>query len=146
MKLYTSLFHQSGIDHMMRYEPGEEPSQPGTIKHAGFKLEGQEFAAMDGAGPHAFGFNEAISLMVRCDTQAEIDEYWSKLTEGGDPKAQQCGWLKDQFGISWQVVPTVLEKMMEDSDKQKSGRVMNAFLKMKKFDIAELQKAYEGDS
>lgn len=144
VNFYTSAFHKTKIDHTLRYGKGEEPDKEGTIRHAGFTLEGQEFAAMDSAHPHDFTFNEAISLIVRCATQAEIDGYWDKLSEGGDPKAQVCGWLKDKFGVSWQVSPTVLEEMLQDPDKTKVERVTEAFLKMKKFNIGELRKAFEG--
>jgi predicted 3-demethylubiquinone-9 3-methyltransferase (glyoxalase superfamily) len=106
-----------------------------------FYLDGQEFAALNG-GPH-FKFNEAISLMVRCESQAEIDYFWDKLGAGGDPNAQQCGWLKDKYGLSWQIVPTAMEEMMTSTDRAKSGRVMNVLLKMKKLDLAALQKAYD---
>jgi predicted 3-demethylubiquinone-9 3-methyltransferase (glyoxalase superfamily) len=144
IQFYTSVFRNAGIGGILRYEKGEEPDKEGTIKHAAFTLEGQEFAAMDSAYEHTFTFTEAISLLVRCRDQAEIDTYWEKLTEGGDPNAQVCGWLKDKFGLSWQVSPTVLEEMLQDPDKEKVERVTNAFLKMKKFDIGELKRAFEG--
>ena len=143
INLYKSIFDDSSIDYVMRYEKGEEPDKEGTIKHAGFILGGQEFAAMDSAKKHEFGFNEAISLMVECDNQEEIDYYWGKLTsEGGQESV--CGWLKDRFGVSWQVAPGILADMLNDPDKQKVERVTNAFLKMKKFDLEELRKAYRG--
>jgi predicted 3-demethylubiquinone-9 3-methyltransferase (glyoxalase superfamily) len=143
ISLYTSIFDDSSIDYVMRYEKGEEPDKAGTIKHAGFMLAGQEFAAMDSAKKHDFDFNEAISLMVECDNQKEIDYYWGKLTaEGGQESV--CGWLKDRFGVSWQVAPGILADMLNDPDKQKVERVTNAFLKMKKFDLEELRKAYRG--
>jgi predicted 3-demethylubiquinone-9 3-methyltransferase (glyoxalase superfamily) len=104
-----------------------------------FELEGQSFMALNG-GPQ-FKFTEAVSFVINCDTQEEVDHYWEKLTAGGDPKAQQCGWLKDKFGLSWQVVPTVLEELMSNPDPAKAGRAMNAMLKMKKLDIAELKRA-----
>jgi predicted 3-demethylubiquinone-9 3-methyltransferase (glyoxalase superfamily) len=107
-----------------------------------FELDGQRFTALNG-GP-LFKFNEAISFQVDCETQEEIDYYWDKLSEGGDKKAQQCGWLKDKFGASWQVVPRVLIEMMSDPDAEKSGRAMNAMLQMKKIDIAGLKQAYAG--
>ena len=144
IELYTSIFSRAKIGGIDRYGKDEGPDQEGTIKHAGFTLEGQEFAAMESAYEHKFTFNEAVSLMVRCRDQAEIDYYWDKLTAGGDPRAQVCGWLKDKFGLSWQVTPTVLEEMLQDPNKEKVERVTNAFLKMKKFDIAELKKAFEG--
>jgi len=142
IRSYASVFHDSGIGHIMRYGKDEEPDKEGTIKHAGFTLEGQEFAAMESARAHQFTFNEAISFMVHCRTQEEIDYYWGKLS--AHPEAEQCGWLKDRYGLSWQVVPTVMDEMMRTADGKKLARVTAAFLKMKKFDIAALQKAFEG--
>lgn len=109
---------------------------------APFTLEGQAFAAMDSARAHGFGFNEAISLMVQCATQEEIDSYWEKLS--ADPRAEQCGWLKDRFGVSWQVVPTRMNEIFREADPEARARVTKSFLKMKKFDIAELERAYAG--
>src|SRR5829696_8142621 len=123
---------------------GEEPDKEGTVKHAAFILEGQEFAAMDSARGHKFAFNEAISLMVHCETQNEIDRYWEKLS--ADPKAEQCGWLKDKYGLSWQIVPNLMDEMLtEDNDRNKNkiARVTEAFLQMKKLDITKLKMAYE---
>ena len=140
---YTSVFNKAKIGDILRYGKGEEPDKEGTIKHADFTLEGQEFAAMDSAYAHEFAFNEAISLMVHCKTQEEIDCYWEKLTADGGQEGM-CGWLKDKFGLSWQVAPTGLDKILRDRDKKKVERVTEAFLKMKKFDIGELKKAYEG--
>ena len=145
VNLYASVFRNAIVGDILRYSKGEEPDKEGTIKHVGFTLEGQELAAMDSAHEHKFGFNEAISLVVRCETQAEIDYYWDKLIVGGDPLAQVCGWLKDKFGVSWQVTPTILEEMLLDPDKSKVERVTEAFLKMKKFDIGELKRAFKGD-
>jgi len=140
MTFYTSVFHDAKIaEPVFRYGPGEEPDKEGTIRHAGFTLEGQEFAAMDSAHAHGFGFNEAISLMVHCDTQKEIDYYWDKLS--ADPNAEQCGWLKDKFGLSWQVVPNEMDEMLATTDQAKIARVTDAFLKMKKFDLAKLREA-----
>jgi predicted 3-demethylubiquinone-9 3-methyltransferase (glyoxalase superfamily) len=144
INFYASVFGNSRVGDILRYGKGEEPDKEGTVKHAGFIIEGQEFAAMDSAHEHKFTFNEAVSLLVRCESQDEIDRYWDKLIEGGDPKAQVCGWLKDKFGVSWQVTPTILEKMLQDPDKTNVERVTEAFLKMKKFDIEELKKAYQG--
>jgi len=141
--LYTSAFGNSGIGDILRYGKGEGPDREGTIKHAAFTLEGQEFAAMDSAYPHEFTFNEAVSLMKVCETQQEIDHYWKKLTADGGQESM-CGWLKDKFGVSWQVAPAVLHEMLRDPDKKKVERVTNAFLKMRKFDIGELRKAYRG--
>jgi len=143
VNLYTTVFHNSAIDHIMRYGKVEEPDKEGTVKHAGFTLEGQEFAAMDSNRVHNFTFNEAISFMVDCRTQKEIDYYWGSLTADGGQEGV-CGWLKDKFGVSWQVAPKVLNEMLRGSDPDKVARVTNAFLKMKKFDISELRKAYRG--
>lgn len=109
---------------------------------ADFMLENQWFAAMDSAHEHHFNFNEAISLMVYCDTQAEIDEYWQKLS--AVPEAEQCGWLKDRYGVSWQIVPTAMDEMMSQGTPEQMRRVTEAFLKMKKFDLTELQMVYAG--
>lgn len=142
IRFYASIFSRSKVGDILRYAKGEEPDREGTIKHAGFTLEGREFAAMDSAYEHGFSFTEAISFVVSCDTQKEIDHFWKMLTEGGDPNAQQCGWLKDKYDVSWQVTPAVLETMLADPDRKKVERVTNAYLKMKKFDIGELEKAY----
>ncbi len=142
VKMYTSIFHDSKIDHLMKYGPNEGPDKPESIKHAGFTLEGLEFAAMDSALPHEFQFNEAISFVVKCKTQEEIDYYWEKLS--ADPAAEQCGWLKDKFGVSWQIVPTLMDDMFAEGDQAKIGRVTQAFLKMKKFDIEKLKQAADG--
>ena len=141
INFYASLFHNAKVGDILRYGKGEEPDKEGTVKHAGFTLEGQEFAAMDSARGHNFTFNEAISFMVHCDTQDEIDYYWGKLS--AVPAAEQCGWLKDKYGLSWQIVPTVMDEMLKDKDQKKIARVTEAFLKMKKFDIDALKKAYE---
>lgn len=143
MQLYTSIFPNASITGIMRYDKGEEPDREGTVKHAGFRLEGQEFAAMDSAHKHKFSFNEAISLMVQCDTQEEIDHYWEKLS--ADPSAEQCGWLKDKFGVSWQIVPAAMEEMFKEKDEQKLARVTQAMLQMKKLDIAKLEEAARGE-
>ncbi|NJD52551.1 MAG: VOC family protein [Candidatus Methanoperedens sp.] len=140
---YTSVFKNVEIGNILRYGKGEEPDKEGTIKHADFTLENQGFAAMDSARKHDFSFNEAISLMVKCKNQEEIDYYWERLTADGGQESV-CGWLKDKFGVSWQVAPAGLDEMLRDHDKEKVERVTNAFLKMKKFDIGELRKAYEG--
>jgi predicted 3-demethylubiquinone-9 3-methyltransferase (glyoxalase superfamily) len=142
INFYASLFTEAKVGDIFRYGKGEEPDKEGTVKHAAFSLAGQDFAAMDSAHEHNFTFNEAISFIVHCDTQEEIDYYWGKLS--ADPKAEQCGWLKDKYGLSWQIVPTVMEEMLRDKDGKKLARVTEAFLKMKKFDIAKLKKAYEG--
>jgi predicted 3-demethylubiquinone-9 3-methyltransferase (glyoxalase superfamily) len=107
-----------------------------------FELDGQAFTALNG-GP-VFTFNEAVSLQVNCDTQEEVDYYWDRLSEGGDPKAQQCGWLKDKYGLSWQIVPRVLPEMLKDHESPKAQRAMEAMLRMKKLDIRELERAFAG--
>lgn len=139
---YTSVFPDSKVDHIQRYGAGEEPDRPGTIRHAYFALDGFKLAAMDSAREHDFGFNEAVSLMVNCDTQNEIDYYWDKLS--AVPEAEQCGWLKDRFGVSWQITPTALQELLDRGTEEQVARVTEAFLKMKKFDIAALRKAHEG--
>jgi predicted 3-demethylubiquinone-9 3-methyltransferase (glyoxalase superfamily) len=142
---YTSIFRNSKIGRISRYgEAGRETHRkpPGSVMTVAFELDGQTFTALNG-GP-IFKFNEAISLQVNCETQEEIDYYWEKLGAGGDEKAQQCGWLKDKYGVSWQIVPTVLPEMAGDPDPAKSGRVMEAILKMKKIKIDELKRAYAG--
>lgn len=139
---YSHVFPNAHIGPISFYGPGEPPAIPGTIKLAAFSLAGQNFAAMDSAYPHGFAFNEAISFMVNCDTQEEIDYYWEKLSFV--PEAEQCGWVKDQFGLSWQIVPTIMEKMMHTTDLDQLCRFTQAFLKMKKLDIEQLRQAYAG--
>jgi predicted 3-demethylubiquinone-9 3-methyltransferase (glyoxalase superfamily) len=142
MRFYASVFQGSSIDHVQYWGEGMAPNAPGSVMHGAFTLEGRQFAAMDSALDHGFGFNEAISLMVHCDTQAEIDHYWDALS--ADPAAEQCGWLKDRFGVSWQVVPTAMDAMMRSASPEQLARVTAAFLPMKKFDLAALQAAYDG--
>ena len=138
--LYVSIFKNSKVTSVSRYgEAG--PGPKGTAMTVQFQLDGQEFIALNG-GPH-FKFNESISFSVECKTQEEVDEYWAKLTADGGEEGP-CGWLKDKFGLSWQINPTILGKMLSDPDPQKSKRAMEAMLKMKKIDIAELQRAYDG--
>ncbi|MDN3655125.1 VOC family protein [Ferruginibacter paludis] len=142
-KYYTSIFKNSKIGRITRYgkEGFEIHKMPeGTVLTVEFWLEGQQFLALNG-GP-LFKFNEAVSFVINCETQEEIDFYWNKLTQGGDEKAQQCGWLKDKFGLSWQVTPTILPDMLADKDSAKSESVMHAMMQMKKIDIAALKKAY----
>jgi predicted 3-demethylubiquinone-9 3-methyltransferase (glyoxalase superfamily) len=146
-KFYVSIFENSAIGAVTRYgkEGFEVHGRPeGSAMTVSFRLEGQEFTALNG-GPH-FKFSEAISFVVRCETQAEVGRYWDKLTEGGDERAQQCGWLKDKFGVSWQIVPVALFEMMSGADKEKSGRAMQAMQQMKKLDLPALRRAYEGNS
>ena len=143
--LYTSIFPGSRIVTVSRYgEAGREVHgrPPGSVMVVAFELEGQAFTALNG-GP-VFKFNEAISFQVNCQTQEEVDHYWKKLSAGGDPAAQQCGWLKDKYGVSWQIVPAVLPKLVGDPTSEKSQRAMTAMLQMKKLDIAKLEKAYAG--
>lgn len=141
-KFYTSIFRNSKIGNISRYgEAGQEVhgKTAGTVMTVAFELDGQTFTALNG-GP-IFQFNEAISLQVDCETQEEVDYYWEKLSEGGDETAQQCGWLKDKYGVSWQIVPRVLVEILGDADESKSQRAMTAMLKMKKIDIDELKRA-----
>lgn len=142
---YTGIFRNSRIVMVTRYgEAGHEIHRmpAGTVMTVAFELDGQAFTALNG-GP-VFKFNEAVSFQVNCDTQEEVDYYWQKLSEGGDENAQQCGWLKDRFGVSWQVVPRILTRMLADPDSGKSERVMQAVLQMRKLEIAELKRAYAG--
>jgi predicted 3-demethylubiquinone-9 3-methyltransferase (glyoxalase superfamily) len=141
---YTAIFRNSKVVSVARY--GEETAKAsgrpkGSAMTVAFQLDGQNFVALNG-GPH-FKFSEAVSFVVNCQTQEEVDHYWEKLSAGGDEKAQQCGWLKDKYGLSWQIVPTVMVEMLQDKDPKKSGRVMQALLQMKKLDIKTLQRAYE---
>jgi predicted 3-demethylubiquinone-9 3-methyltransferase (glyoxalase superfamily) len=143
-RLYTSIFKNSKIGHISRYgEAGYEIHQkpPGSVMSIEFELNGQPFMGLNG-GP-LFKFNEAVSFQVLCESQVEVDYYWDKLSEGGDKDAQQCGWLKDKFGLSWQVVPTALFEMLKDKDARKSQAVMTAMLQMRKIEIAKLREAYE---
>lgn len=139
---YVSAFKDSKVGSMNRYPAGMEPDKEGTVMFADFQLAGQWFAAMDSAHTHDFAFNEAISLLVRCKDQEEIDTLWEKLS--AVPEAEQCGWLKDKFGLSWQIVPERMDEMMRTGDKEALARVTKAFMQMKKFDLAELERAYEG--
>jgi predicted 3-demethylubiquinone-9 3-methyltransferase (glyoxalase superfamily) len=141
INFYSSVFGNSRVGDVLRYSKGEEPDKEGNVKHASFMLEDQDFAAMDSAREHNFAFNEAISFMVHCNTQKEIDYYWEKLS--AYPEAEQCGWLKDKYGLSWQIVPNIMDEMLKDNDEKKIARVTEAFLQMKKLDIAKLKEAYE---
>jgi predicted 3-demethylubiquinone-9 3-methyltransferase (glyoxalase superfamily) len=146
VNFYTSIFKNSKIGNISRYgEAGYEihGKPAGTAMTIEFELNGHAFTALNG-GP-VFKFNEAISFQVGCESQEEVDYYWEKLSEEGDKKAQQCGWLKDKYGVSWQIVPTVLGKMLQDKDAKKSESVMKALLQMKKLDIKTLKQAYEKD-
>jgi predicted 3-demethylubiquinone-9 3-methyltransferase (glyoxalase superfamily) len=142
-KFYTSIFKNSRIGRISRYgkEGHEIHGRPeGSVLTVEFEINGHSFTALNG-GP-VFKFNEAVSFQVYCESQQELDHYWEKLAKGGDAKAQQCGWLKDKYGVSWQVVPTVLAGMLQDKDTRKSERVMKEVLQMKKLDIARLEQAY----
>jgi predicted 3-demethylubiquinone-9 3-methyltransferase (glyoxalase superfamily) len=141
MRFYVSVFKNSKVGRITHYgEAGAKVSGrlKGSVMTATFEIEGQEFMALNG-GPH-FTLSEAVSFIVKCDTQEEIDTFWEELSEGGEKGI--CGWLKDKFGLSWQIVPTVLSDMMQDKDAEKTNRVMEAVLQMKKLDIARLQEAY----
>jgi predicted 3-demethylubiquinone-9 3-methyltransferase (glyoxalase superfamily) len=145
VEFYTSIFSNSKIVKIVRYgEAGYEIHRrpAGSVMTVAFELDGQAFTALNG-GP-IFKFNEAISFQIMCETQKEVDYYWERLSQGGDEKAQQCGWLKDKYGLSWQVVPSVLIELLNDPDPAKSQRTMTAMLQMKKIDIDSLKRAYAG--
>jgi predicted 3-demethylubiquinone-9 3-methyltransferase (glyoxalase superfamily) len=146
IKFYVSVFSEAGeeaevlgVTHYPKVTEKVSGKPAGSVMTVSFRLAGQEFVAINGGEP--FKLSEAFSMVINCETQKEIDYYWEKLKEGGDEKAQVCGWLKDRFGLSWQIVPANIEKMLQDQDK--TERVMAAVLEMKKIDLAELQKAYE---
>lgn len=149
IKFYASVFRNAPAgagateaEVLSRYGKGEEPEKEGTVRRAQFSLAGQEFVAMDSARDHRFAFNEAVSFMVPCDTQEEIDYFSNSLS--ADPKAEQCGWLKDKYGLSWQISPVAMQELMGGSDRARIDRVTQAFLKMKRFDIAALKRAAAG--
>lgn len=142
---YTSIFKNSKIEKVQRYsQAGQEihGRPPGSVMTVVFELNGQKFTALNG-GP-AFKFNEAISFEVHCETQEEVDAYWERLSAGGDPKAQQCGWLKDKYGVSWQIIPAGMDELFDDYTSPQAQRAMRAMLQMKKLDLAALKRAYEG--
>lgn len=139
---YLSVFKDSKRGAIARYPADMPPHKEGAVMFTDFMLEGQWLAATDAPGDHDFKFNEAISLIVRCDSQEEIDYYWERLS--ADPESEQCGWLKDKFGVSWQVTPNEMDEMMEKGTDEQKARVTTAFLGMKKFDIAKLREAFEG--
>ena len=146
-EFYVGIFPNSRINAITRYgTAGKEihGRDAGSVMTVEFELNGQPFTALNG-GPH-FKFNEAVSFQIMCRTQDEIDRYWEKLGAGGDPAAQQCGWLKDRYGLSWQVVPEGMEEMFRDEKSPGAERAMNAMLGMKKLDIAELREAFEGET
>lgn len=145
VEFYTAIFKNSKIVTVARYgEAGQDIHRKpvGSVMTVAFELDGQTFTALNG-GP-MFKFNEAISFQVNCETQDEVDYYWEKLSEGGDEKAQGCGWLKDKYGVSWQIVPGILPKLINDPDPEKSKRAMEAMLRMKKIDIDEIKRVHAG--
>lgn len=145
VEFYTAIFKNSKIVTVARYgEAGQDIHRKpvGSVMTVAFELDGQTFTALNG-GP-MFKFNEAISFQVNCETQDEVDHYWEKLSEGGDEKAQGCGWLKDKYGVSWQIVPGILPELIDDPDPEKSKRAMEAMLRMKKIDIDEIKRAHAG--
>lgn len=142
LNFWTSVFQPAHIGKIMRYEKGEDPDKEGSVKLASFSLLGVEFAAMDSAWDHKFAFNEAISFMVSCESQDEIDRYWQQLSTV--PEAEQCGWLKDKFGLSWQITSREMGEMLERGTRDQVDRVTQAFLPMKKIDIAKIRAAYRG--
>jgi predicted 3-demethylubiquinone-9 3-methyltransferase (glyoxalase superfamily) len=138
VEFYTKAFKKAKVNHMMLYEKGEG-SKVGSVKHASFNLEGQEFTAMDGPGPHQFIFTDAISFVINCEGQKEVDYFWDLLSKGG--KKSQCGWLSDKYGVTWQVTPAILLKLITDKNPEKAKRVMQAMMKMQKIEIKPLQEA-----
>jgi predicted 3-demethylubiquinone-9 3-methyltransferase (glyoxalase superfamily) len=140
VEFYTSVFEDSKITATNRYPETGGAGTPGALMTASFELLGREFVALNGGG--SFTFSQGISLLVSCETQDEVDHYWDRLSEGGEPGP--CGWLTDKFGVSWQVVPRVLGEMLSDPDPEKAGRVMQAMLQMRKIEIEELRQAYDG--
>lgn len=139
LNFYTSIFEDGKLGTLARYPAGPDE---GKLMYSDFHIHNSWLAAMDSSLDHRFNFNEAVSLLVPCDSQEEIDEYWSKLS--AVPEAEQCGWLKDKFGVSWQIWPTLMGKMMSEGTPEQTGRVMQAFMQMKKFNLGELQAAYDG--
>ena len=143
LQFYTKVFKNSSTLYRMPHDGTEPPEAANTVKYASFVLEGEHFSLMDGSKQAPFSFEQAISFMVSCDTQDEVDYYWAALTEGG--KEVQCGWLSDKFGMPWQIVPTAFSRMMSTGTKEQVMRVTAAFMKMKKFDIATLEQAFKGE-
>jgi predicted 3-demethylubiquinone-9 3-methyltransferase (glyoxalase superfamily) len=142
MNFYSSIFKNARIGNISRYPAGSPGGNEGKVMTATFSLEGQDFMVLN-AGPH-FKFTEAISFFVNCESQEEVDYYWERLTADGGEESQ-CGWLKDKFGLSWQIVPSALGKLLSDPDREKAGRAMQAMLKMQKINVAELQAAFDGE-
>lgn len=139
VKFYTSVFDNSEIDGILLYGDNEPPNKPGTVKHSQFALDGEKFMLMEGGGEHDFSFTEGISLMISCKDQKETDYFWNKFTEKGEES--QCGWVKDEFGVSWQVTPDILLELVSDPNPEKANRATQAMLKMKKIDIQALKDA-----
>lgn len=142
MKFYASIFKDSEVYTPAYYGPNQEPEIEGALAYGEFRLKDQKFVAMDSFKNHKFNFNEAVSLIIDCENQEEIDYYWDKLS--AVPEAEQCGWLKDKYGVSWQVTPASLGDMLKDDNKERVARVTEAFLKMKKFDLKKLKAAFDG--
>ncbi len=140
VNFYARVFDDAAVGKIARYGANQEPEKEGTVAYADLRLEGQSFAAMDSAHQHDCVFNEAISFYVECTAQEDVDRLWERLSAVAE--SEQCGWLKDRYGISWQIIPKQLGELMNDPDPEKSGRVMNAMLKMKKIDVAQLEEAY----
>ncbi len=140
LHLYTSVFPNSEIEGILRFGKNETPDKEGNVKHAQFKLEKQTFMIMESGHDHPFGFNEAISLIVNCDDQQEIDHFWEKLS--AVPESEQCGWIKDEYGVSWQIVPGIMDEMMIKGTREQVDRLTQTFLPMKKLIISELEEAY----
>lgn len=142
IRFYTATFPNSEVGEIFRYGPGHEPDREDAVAYSDFTLDGRLFSAMESAREHHFDFSEAISFIVHCQDQNEVDRYWNALS--ATPEAEQCGWLKDRYGVSWQIIPTALYDLMRNGSTEQSERVMAALLQMKKLDIASLQRAYEG--
>ena len=140
---YTSVFRNSDKEEMIYYREDEAPDKEGTVRYGRCTIEGQKLVVMDSAHDPNFQFNEAISFAVNCDSQQEVDYYWEKLS--ADPKSEQCGWLKDKFGLSWQIIPLEMTRMLQEGSKAQIARVTEAFLQMKKLDLAVLEEAFAGN-
>lgn len=143
IRFYISIFRNSGIINTEHYKEGDPGGKPGTIKLSKFFLNNQIFMAIDAEGEHNFTFTPALSFVVNCETQEELDYFWNRLCDGGDERVQQCGWLEDKYGVSWQIVPSVWEEMLRNADPEKSDRLMQSILKMKKIDLLTLKKVFE---
>ena len=142
VNFYTSVFHNAKIGYLQKYTQDDPIETNAVVKHSGFMIEGFNMAIMDSGKKGSLNFKQGISFIVSCENQEEVDYYWDKLS--ADPKAEQCGWINDKFGVPWQIVPTAMERMISSGNKEAIGRVTQAFLKMKKFDIKKLEEAYEG--